>query len=160
MQVMFVAPARSREQALQLAAKAKALTVRPHVLARWARFLVEQGQSNLFPELHGEQQSVPQPPAAVPPGLNQGMLEWCDRHPAGAAVVPPQALQGAVHTNSNEQARIVLHMFNRGREGYASTRAGHADDPNAGDATAPLADWELPEDEEQPAGESRRAGGV
>ena len=138
---MFVAPARDRQHALQLAASAKALSVRPHVLARWARFLVEHGQSNLFPELHGQQQR--ESPLLK---LNDAMLEWCDAHGPEAVVVPPQAVQGAVHTNSNRQARIILDMFNRGREGYASTRFGHADDPNAGDHAAALAAFELPPD--------------
>ena len=133
---MFVAPARSREEALQLAAHAKALNVRPHVLARWARFLVRSGQSKLFPELHGANALQP----------NDAMLEWCDRQPAGAVLVPPAALQGAVHTTNLEQARLVLHMFNRGREGYASTRAGHADDPDGADPDAALAAWDLPPD--------------
>ena len=153
---MFVAPAQSREQALQLAANAKALSVRPHVLGRWARFLVQHGQSKLFPELHGDQQcDAPQVE------LNQGMLEWCDQQPAGAVVVPPQVMTGAVHTNSNEQARIILHMFNRGREGYANTRTGHADDPHDGDTSAALAAWELRDDDkpsEQQGG--RRTGEV
>jgi hypothetical protein len=142
-QVLFVAPANSREEALKLASQAKALNVRPSVLARWARFLVASGQSRLHPELHGEQQ--PQLDGEQQPQLNSAMLEWCDRHAEGAAVVPEQITRSALHANNAEQARIILHMFNRGREGYANTRSGHADDPE-GEAEPALAAWELPHD--------------
>ena len=159
MQVLFVSPACDRQEALQLAQHAKALSVRPHVLARWARFLVANGQSKLFPELHGGEQQHGGGADRVQ--LSTGMLDWCDRHAPDAVVVPPEALLNAAHTNSNAQARACMNVFNRGREGYASTRAGHADDPDGGDASETLAAWELPEDNEedgQAAGE--RAGGT
>ena len=100
-----------------------------------ARFLVANGQSRLFPELHAIGQLR----------LNDAMLLWCDRHAADAAVMPPELTRSAVHANNNEQARIILHMFNRGREGYANTRAGHADDTGT-DTAAALQAWELPGD--------------
>ena len=134
--MLFVAPAKDRPHALQLAASAKALSVRPLVLARWARFLVAHGQSKLFPELHGEQAG--EVPALR---LNDAMLEWCEGHAATDVVVPAEATQGALHTNNLAQAKIILDMFTSGREGYASTRFGHADDPNGGDPTAALAAW-------------------
>ena len=137
-QVMFVAPARTREHALGLAAKAKALNVRPGVVARWARFLVASGQSRLFPELHHAEQ---------PLQLNTAMLEWCDGQPRGAAIVPEQVTRCALHANNMEQARIILHVLNRGREGYANTRHGHADAPGAVDDSGALQAWDLEDDQ-------------
>ena len=137
LQVMFVAPAKTKEEALALAAKAKALRVRPHVLARWARFLVTYGQSNLHPEYKT--------------GLNDAMLEWCDKQPPDAVVVPPAVLRADVHCSTNEQAKIILHTWQRNREGYAKTRSGHADDPDGEDPEAALLAWELDEDGDEGA---------
>jgi hypothetical protein len=88
---------------------------------------------------------VPQADDEQQPQLNHAMLEWCDRHAEGVAVLPEQITRSALHANNAEQARIILHMFNRGREGYANTRSGHADDPE-GEAEPALPAWELPHD--------------
>ena len=135
LQVMFVAPASSRAEALELAQKAPALRVRPRVVERWARFLTRPDIAERWRAARGGRPVV----------LNEPLLYQLGTT-GQEFVVPPALLQRALHATNMDQANIVLDAFNRERQGYAAARTGHADDP-ANDPQAPNAviDLELPE---------------
>ena len=147
---MFVAPAATREQALELAKQAPALRVRPRVLERWARFLTREDNAERWKIARG----------GVPAQLNVPLLHRLGKDPAEYVVPHEQVLQHALHATNFEQAHIVLDAFNRERQGYAATRSGHADDP-ANDAGAPeLPEWRVSDEvgRGEDAGDPFRAG--
>lgn len=134
-QVMFVAPAATREEALELAQRAPALRVRPRVIERWVRFLTGTDQGQRWAEVRG----------GAPAVINQDMMRFLNSQ-RDDFVLPEPVLRRALHATNADQARLLLDAFNRDRAGYAATRSGHADDPAQQDDGDDVAEWALPDD--------------
>jgi hypothetical protein len=139
-QVMFCAPATSRQQALELAKNAPALRVRPRVVARWARFMTGTHAGQLRARALGIPQRQPNP----------AMLAFLDAQREDF-IVPMEITRCAMHTTNVEQARILLDMFERERSGYAATRSGHADAPQQPGQHEDLVEWALPDNNDEGA---------
>ena len=113
-QVIFVAPAETREDLVRLADSSPALRVRGRVVAWWVQHLVKVYKDN--PHLLGNH---------PPPTIDRSRLELVSKLDG----VPPQLLQSSVHAGSEAQAVSLLRAFTRGRDGYANTRTGREEDP-------------------------------
>lgn len=55
--------------------------------------------------------------------------------------VPDALLSGALHARDEAEAQTFTATFERGREGYARTRAGGVDDPGVRPGTEKLSTW-------------------
>ena len=118
---------------MELARKSKALQVRSQVAIRWSLWLTRPGGAAGRWETYG----------LAPPRRDERMLHILRDGPAEA--VPMELLATAVHARDEAEAQTLAATFERGRDGYARTRAGREEDPVAPIGAEPFGVWALPE---------------
>ena len=134
--MVFLAPATTTAQALELARKSSALKVRTQVIIRWVLWLTRPGGPSSRWAMTG----------LLPVQRDERMLHILRTGPD--EVVPQELLAGAVHARTEAEAQAMAEAFEHGREGYARTRVGRPDDATVAAAGNHLGAWAQPEADE------------
>lgn len=119
LQVVFIHPAKTKEEFKRLAAKVKPLQVNGQNVLRWARWMVKNKLT--VPANCGDEVEVL---------FDEGAAKEYE----GLDGVPEVILASAVYPETAEVADTVLETFLKGREGYARARHGSVEDGAAGGA--------------------------